>query len=89
MEITTKAKVRFTLRESQCLVLLLGGKTTREVAHTLSLSPRTVGFYLNNIKNKAGLNKKSVLLSELKKDQFKEKYELANIEYSWARPDDI
>ena len=26
MEITAKAKVRFTLRESQCLVLLLGGK---------------------------------------------------------------
>ncbi len=75
-QIAKKGKIKFTHRESQCLALLLYGKTTKEIADILCLSPRTIGFYVNNIKQKAGLNKKAILLKELKTDQFKEKYEL-------------
>jgi DNA-binding CsgD family transcriptional regulator len=75
----TSAKIKFTKRESQCIVLLMRGKTNRQVADTLTLSPNTVGFYINNIKQKTGLSKQ-LLLIELKKDQFKEKYQLEPVQ---------
>ena len=41
-----------TPREEQCLQLYRLGKTAKETARILSLSPRTVEEYLNNIKAK-------------------------------------
>lgn len=39
-------------REKECIKLLVKGKSTKEIATLLGLSPRTVEHYLENIKNK-------------------------------------
>jgi DNA-binding CsgD family transcriptional regulator len=39
-------------RERQCLKLLLQGKSSKETAAALKLSPRTIESYFENIKNK-------------------------------------
>jgi len=46
-----KAK-KLSKREKQCIKYLVDGKTAKESAALLRLSPRTVEFYLENIKNK-------------------------------------
>lgn len=52
-------------REAQSLYYLLQGKTTKEIANLLHLSPRTVEEYLNHVKLKLDCPKKSVLLSQI------------------------
>lgn len=50
-----------TEREKACLNLLVKGNTSRETAAVLFISPRTVEYYFENIKNKlACSNKKEV-----------------------------
>ena len=44
--------IYFTKREAECMVQLLRGKSVRAAAETLKLSPRTVEFYLKNMKKK-------------------------------------
>ena len=41
-------------REYQCMKLLAHGKRTKEIAHRLRLSTRTVETHINNIKLKIG-----------------------------------
>lgn len=41
-----------TKRERECLLLLLKGKTAKEIANTLKISPKSVESYLNNAKVK-------------------------------------
>jgi len=41
-----------TKREAECIIQLIQGKTIAIVAKELKLSPRTVEFYIKNIKNK-------------------------------------
>lgn len=43
---------RLSKRERQCLKLLLQGKTAKETAASLTLSPRTVEYYFDNLKDK-------------------------------------
>lgn len=43
---------KITPRERQCLRLLIDGKSAKEMAAVLQLSPRTVEFYFENIKSK-------------------------------------
>ena len=43
---------KLTIRERQCLKLLIDGKSAKETAIILKLSPRTVESYFENIKNK-------------------------------------
>jgi DNA-binding CsgD family transcriptional regulator len=51
-----------TEREMECLFYLLRGKTNKEVAKQLHLSPRTVEQYVEQLKNKFGCDKKSELI---------------------------
>ncbi len=51
-------------REVDCLKLLVQGKTAQQVGEILDLSKRTVEYYLDNIKNKAGYRKKSEILEK-------------------------
>lgn len=44
-----------TPREAQCLQLIAGGKTDREVGIILAISPRTVRFHIDNAKTKLGV----------------------------------
>ena len=42
-------------RELQCLKFLAHGMRTKEIGQILTLSPRTVEGYTNNIKEKTGI----------------------------------
>jgi DNA-binding CsgD family transcriptional regulator len=52
----------FTRREAECMVLLLKGKTINSVARILKLSPRTVEYYIKNMKSKLGCRTKFELV---------------------------
>jgi len=54
-------------REKECIQLLLKGKSAKETASFLKLSPRTIEFYFENIKNKLSCNSKQEILSLVKK----------------------
>lgn len=51
-------------REKECLFWLIHGKTGKEIAEKLSLSPRTVESYLEHCKNKLGCYTKSELFEK-------------------------
>lgn len=54
--------VYLTRREAECMVLLLKGKTINSVATILKLSPRTVEYYIKNMKSKLGCKTKFELV---------------------------
>ena len=59
----------FSQREMQCLKLLLQGKSAKEIARILDLSPRTVEFYIRNMKKKTHCRTRSeLILKALEKD---------------------
>lgn len=62
--------VYFTKREAECMVLLLKGKTINKVASELILSPRTIEFYLKNMKNKLGCHTKFELIELVQGSDF-------------------
>lgn len=54
---TREKDVILSKREMECLKFLSLGKTMKEIGKLLGLSPRSVEFYLQNIKIKSGLNR--------------------------------
>ncbi len=52
-------------QESRCLKLLATGKSAKEIANFLNLSPRTVEGYIDHIKLKLGYSCKSALIHTL------------------------
>lgn len=66
-----KAKA-LSVRERECMKLLVAGKSAKETGILLDLSPRTVEFYFENIKNKLCCSAKYELFSLAKK--FEELY---------------
>lgn len=61
-------EVYLTEREVMCLCLLADGKTAKEAGKYLRLSPRTIEFYLRNIKRKTGLRTKDTLTREFQEN---------------------
>jgi len=59
--LSKKTKVKFSNREFQCITHIAHGKTIKDIARILNISPRTVESYIENVKNKTGLNFKSQL----------------------------
>lgn len=55
--------IYLTPREYDCLLVLKEGKTIKEIARDMDLSPRTVEFYLKNLKAKFSCKSKSELLA--------------------------
>ena len=52
-----------TQREAECVTLAIQGLTMKKIAEQLSLSPRTIEYYLKRIKERMGVkNKKELLL---------------------------
>ena len=49
------AALRLSTREREILQLIAEGKATKEIAHVLGISPKTVAFHRDNIKRKLGL----------------------------------
>jgi DNA-binding CsgD family transcriptional regulator len=54
--------VYLTQREADCVLVLLQVKTIKKAAVHLNLSPRTVEFYLRNVRIKLGCKKKTELI---------------------------
>ncbi|MBV8801706.1 MAG: helix-turn-helix transcriptional regulator [Gammaproteobacteria bacterium] len=57
--------IYFSKQEVKCLRLLLTGKTIKLIAQHMSLSPRTVEFYIENIKRKLDVKTKSELIEKV------------------------
>jgi DNA-binding CsgD family transcriptional regulator len=62
--------VYLTRREAECMVLLLKGKTINGVASVLKLSPRTVEYYIKNMKSKLGCRTKFELVDLVYASEF-------------------
>lgn len=62
--------VYFTQREMDCLVHLIEGHTVSSAAAILELSPRTVEFYVKNMRMKMGLPTKSALVKKIREMDF-------------------
>lgn len=56
----------FTIRESQCLTYLINDQTIEQTADALNVSPKTVEFYLKNMKEKLGCVDEKELIEKLK-----------------------
>ena len=52
-------------REKQCVYYLVRGKTAKEIAKVLNLSPRTIEFYVGRLKVKWGCRKTTELVSKI------------------------
>lgn len=68
--------VYFTQREAECLYYLMRGMTIVATATILELSPRTVEFYVKNMRIKMNAMSKSDLLDRLHEVNFLQKLEL-------------
>jgi DNA-binding CsgD family transcriptional regulator len=65
----------FSQRELSCLQYLRTGRSIKEIANKLGLSPRTVETYLNNIKIKTGCHSKSQILDFIEQaDSFSSRF---------------
>lgn len=63
-------QVYFTQREVECLYYLVRGLTITSAASFLDLSPRTVEYYLKNMKMKVNVRTKADLIELLHKVGF-------------------
>lgn len=59
-----------TKREAECMFLLLKGKSINTIAEVLKLSPRTVEFYLKNMKIKLNCHTKFELIELVQHSEF-------------------
>lgn len=66
-----RSRIYFTRRECECIVLLLEGKTMKEVGAFLDLSARTVEYYVKNMKIKLKCRTKSELISTVLMSDFR------------------
>ena len=64
-------KISLTQREIESIQCLCHGYSIKEAARHLAISPRTVESYLNNVKDKLNLQKKSELIDIIEKFNLK------------------
>ena len=58
-------KYYFTKREMDCMRQLQQGHTLKEIAKLMAISPRTVEYYLDNVKDKLNIRRKSEILTAI------------------------
>lgn len=64
-----RVKSDLTSREAECLRLVARGKTDREIAQILSVSPRTARFHVENVKTKLRVDTRVQAVAEAIKRQ--------------------
>lgn len=69
------ASIYFTQREAECVIQTLQGKTMNEAGNILSLSPRTIEYYLSKIKRKLKCHKKRDIIQMVSKTEFVKNFE--------------
>ena len=62
--------IYFSKREAECMVYLLKGKSIKAVAKRLNLSPRTVEYYIENMKKKLDCKTKFDLIDLVMDSEF-------------------
>lgn len=72
--ICEQKEVVLSKREAQCLYHLLQGKTAKETANTLCISPRTVEVYLRSLKDKTNSGTKIDIIAKIDKLHFLRSY---------------
>jgi DNA-binding CsgD family transcriptional regulator len=60
---TPYGKVKLSRRETQCILYMIKGLTTKEVAVYMDVSRKTVEKYIESVKSKTGCNSRSELIS--------------------------
>ena len=68
--------VHFTQREAECMVYLLKGMTNAFVAELMGLSPRTIEYYIKNMRTKLCCKNKNELVQRVKGSDF-----LSNVDF--------
>ncbi|MCK4609098.1 MAG: helix-turn-helix transcriptional regulator [Gammaproteobacteria bacterium] len=62
--------IYFTQREAECMMQLLQGKSFSGAAEKLNLSPRTVEFYVKNMRKKLNCDSKFELIAQVRDSDF-------------------
>lgn len=64
------ASVLLTEREAHCALFMILGYTSKEISEKINISSRTVESYLNQIKRKLGLKRRSEIITVLLQSNF-------------------
>lgn len=63
--VKTESNTLLAPREVECIIYILRGKTSKQIARILELSHRTVEFYIGRLKNKLDCHTKSELIEKI------------------------
>lgn len=66
----THPNKHLTLRETEIVLNLLLGRTCKETARAMQLSPRTIEYYIRNMKAKLSCHTRSELLDSVLNSDF-------------------
>lgn len=70
--------IYFSKREADCMCHLLSGKSFNGIAENLNLSPRTIEFYIKNMKKKVDCHTKFELIELVMGSDFLANYKEQN-----------
>jgi len=77
--------IYYTKREAECLIYLIQGNTLVATAKLMDLSPRTVEFYVKNMRLKIGATTKTQLLNKIEETDFVKNYHYNALEKAAAK----
>ncbi len=70
-----------TYQEARCMACFLRGNTVKSAARIMDLSPRTVEYYVNNMKKRLDCHTKSELIYRVIETEFPYKFNLNPMEF--------